>query len=396
MSGAGDRIAVLGGCGHVGLPLAVSFAAHGCDVTIVDVDAAAVARTNRGELGFQDVGADALLRRHIGKNLRATTAPEALSPADAVVCVVGTPVDAHHDPQADGLLHLVERLRPHLRPGQLFVLRSTVYPGATTRLARWFDEHLPGVDVACCPERVAQGHAVVEIEQLPQLASGATPRAAERARALFGRISAEVIELSPLEAELGKLLCNSWRYITFAVANQFYALCAGSGVDYARVHEAITRHYPRLSGLPTAGLAAGPCLLKDTRQLTAFSDGAFSLGQAATAINEGFPRVLMTQLRTLHLEDKTVGLLGMAFKADSDDRRDSLAFKLRELLLLECREVLCTDEHMTDGWLVPLERVLEEADVLVVTAPHRRYRELRPAQPTLDPWNALGRGALLR
>ena len=310
--------------------------------------------------------------------------------------MVGTPSDEHHAPQVDELLHRVERLRPYLRPGQLFVLRSTVYPGATARLARWFDEHLPGVDVACCPERVAQGRAVVETEELPQLVSGATPRAAERARSLFARISAEVIELSPLEAELGKLFCNAWRYITFAVANQFYALCAESGVDYARVHEAITRHYPRLDGLPTAGFAAGPCLLKDTMKLTAFHGDDFSLGQAATAVNEGFPRVLMAQLRTLHLEDKTVGLLGMSFKADSDDARDSLAFELRKLLLLECREVLCTDEHMTDGWLVPLERVLEEADVLVVTAPHRRYRELRPAQPTLDPWNALGRGALLR
>jgi UDP-N-acetyl-D-mannosaminuronic acid dehydrogenase len=393
---ADEKIAILGGCGHVGLPLAVTLAAKGCQVTIVDIDRAAVDRINRGEMSFRDRGAETLLRAHAGKSLRATTDPAALASAEVVICVVGTPIDEHHNPQVGKLLDVVAELRPHLRAGQLFVLRSTVYPGATARVARWFDEHLPGVDVACCPERVAQGHAVEEIEKLPQLISGVTPRAAERARALFARIAAEVVELAPLEAELGKLFCNSWRYITFAVANQFYALCAASGVDYSRVHAAIKRHYPRLDGLPGAGFAGGPCLFKDTMQLTAFYNNDFSLGQAATAINEGFPRVLMTQLRGVGLRDKKVGLLGMAFKADNDDRRDSLAFKMRKLLLLECKDVLCTDEYMQDDWLLPLERVLDGSDVLVVTAPHARYRGLSISKPVLDPWNALGRGALLR
>jgi UDP-N-acetyl-D-mannosaminuronic acid dehydrogenase len=392
----GRHVAVVGGCGRVGLPLALTLAARGSTVTIVDVDAAAVERTNRGEMGFLDAGAAELLRAHAGKSLSATTSPEALAAADTVICVVGTPLDEHHNPQVGTLLLLLEDLRPHLRPGQLFVLRSTVYPGTTELVARWFDAHLPGVDVACCPERVAQGHAIEEIERLPQLVAGATPRALERARELFSRVATQVITLSPLEAELGKLLCNSWRYVSFAVANQFYALCAAAGVDYARVREAITRDYPRLEGLPGAGFAAGPCLFKDTLQLTAFYNDDFSLGQAATAVNEGFPRVLLAQLRPLGLRDKVVGLLGMTFKPDNDDRRESLAFKMRKLLALECREVLCTDEYLRDPWLVPLERVLAEADVLVVTAPHGRYRSLAPRQPVLDPWNALGRGSLLR
>lgn len=392
----GEHVAVLGGCGRVGLPLALTLAARGSTVTIVDVDAAAVERTNRGDMGFLDAGAAELLRAHAGRSLTATTSPEALAAADTVVCVIGTPLDEHHNPQVGRLLLVLEDLRPYLRPGQLFVLRSTVYPGATELVARWFDANVPGIDVACCPERVAQGHAVEEIERLPQLVAGATPRAQERAQALFSRVAAQVIPLSPLEAELGKLLCNSWRYITFAAANQFYALCAASGVDYARVRDAIMHDYPRLQGLPGAGLAAGPCLFKDTLQLTAFYNDDFSLGQAATAINEGFPRVLVAQLRAIGLRDKVVGLLGMTFKADNDDRRESLAFKTRKLLELECRQVLCTDEHLDDPWLVPLERVLAEADVLVVTAPHARYRSLAPRQPVLDPWNALGRGSLLR
>jgi UDP-N-acetyl-D-mannosaminuronic acid dehydrogenase len=387
---------VLGGCGHVGLPLALTFASKGCDVTIVDVNADAVARVNAGVVGFMERGAEELLARHVGKTVRATTDTSAVSAVDAVICVIGTPIDEHLNPQVDKLVRVVASLKPHLRAGQLFVLRSTVYPGATDRLGRWFDENVPGVDVAFCPERVAQGFAIEEIEALPQMVSGTTPRAVERAAELFGVVARKLVRVAPIEAELGKLFCNSWRYLTFAVANQFYGLCAENGVDYARVHAAITADYPRMRGLPTAGFAAGPCLFKDTMQLAAYANNEFSLGQAAMLVNEGLPRVLMTQLRTLGLRDKTVGILGLAFKGDDDDTRESLAFKMKKLLELEARAVLCTDPYVRTDVVVPLERVLAEADVLVVAAPHRQYKELSPRQPLLDPWNHLGRGGLLK
>jgi UDP-N-acetyl-D-mannosaminuronic acid dehydrogenase len=389
-----QHVAVLGGCGHVGLPLALTFASKGCRVTIVDVNAEAVARVNAGKINFIERGAEELLAQYGGKTVIATTDASAVSRADAVICVIGTPIDEHLNPQVGKLLDMVAALKAHLRAGQLFVLRSTVYPGATERLGRWFDENVPGIDVAFCPERVAQGFAVEEIESLPQLVSGTTPRAAERAAELFGIVARKLVRTTTVEAELGKLFCNSWRYLTFAIANQYYALCAENGVDYARVHQAITADYPRMRGLPTAGLAAGPCLFKDTMQLAAYYNNEFSLGQAAMLVNEGFPRIMMQQLRTLGLRDKTVGMLGLAFKGDNDDTRESLAFKMKKLLELEARTVLCTDPFVKTG-VVPLERVLAEADVLVITAPHREYKGLSPRQPTLDPWNHLGRGGLL-
>jgi UDP-N-acetyl-D-mannosaminuronic acid dehydrogenase len=388
-------IAVLGGCGHVGLPLAVTFAAKGCDVTIVDVNADAVAQVRAGTVAFIERGAEELLRHHIGKNLRATTDVAGVRQADVVICVIGTPIDEHLNPQVDKLLRLAESLKPHMHAGQLFVLRSTVFPGATILVGRWFEENLPGVDVAFCPERVAQGFAVEEIGSLPQIVSGVTPRAAERAGELFRLVAPRIVRLGTTEAELGKLFCNAWRYLTFAVANQFYGLCAKNGIDYAKVHAAITQDYPRMRGLPTAGLAAGPCLFKDTMQLAAYSNNEFSLGQSAMLVNEGFPRVLMDQLRTLGLRDKTVGILGMAFKGNNDDTRESLAFKMKKLLELECGRVLCTDPFVCRDWIVPLERVLAESDALVICTPHSAYRTIEPQQPMLDPWNLLGRGGVL-
>jgi UDP-N-acetyl-D-mannosaminuronic acid dehydrogenase len=390
------KIAVLGGCGHVGLPLALSFASRGQEVTIVDINERAVAAVTRGEVGFREEGAEALLRAHIGKNLRATTDAGVVRDADAIICVIGTPIDEHLNPRVDHLLRAVEELRPHLRAGQLLVLRSTVYPGATLHLQRWMDEHAPGVDLAFCPERVAQGFALREIAGLPQIVSGTTPRAYERAAALFSIVAEQIVPLEPTEAELAKLFCNAWRYASFAIANQFYALCAENGIDYYRIHHAITLDYPRMKALPGAGFAAGPCLFKDTMQLSAYYNNEFSLGQSAMLVNEGLPRVLMQQLRPLGLVNKTVGLLGVAFKGDNDDVRDSLAFKMKKLLELEAKSVLCTDEFVQRDWLLPLDEVLARSDVLVIGAPHSRYKSLRPEQPTLDPWNLLSRGGLLK
>lgn len=390
-------IAILGGCGHVGLPLALKFAEKGNQVTIVDINAAAVEAIRRGEMPFMEHGAEPLLRAHMGKNLRATTDAAAVKEAEVVVCIVGTPIDEHLNPQVDKLVALVHELRPHLRAGQLFVLRSTVYPGATQHIASILERLVPGVDVAFCPERVAQGHALREFEELPQLVSGVTPRARERARALFACMTEKLVEVEPIEAELGKLFCNAWRYIVFAAANQFYSLCTAHGLDFYRVWSAITQGYPRLAGFPRAGFAAGPCLFKDTMQLSAFYNNDFTLGQSAMLVNEGLPRILMQHLReeAKPLGEKTVGILGMAFKGDNDDTRESLAFKLKKLLSLECKAVLCTDEFADGAWNVPLERVLAEADLLVIGAPHSRYRTLAPKQPVLDPWNILGRGGLL-
>jgi UDP-N-acetyl-D-mannosaminuronic acid dehydrogenase len=388
-------LAVLGGCGHVGLPLALSFAEKGCEVTIVDINPAAVEAVKRGEVGFMEEGAEVLLRRYVGKNLQVTTDLSRIRGVDTVVCVIGTPIDEHLNPQLDKLLAVVDGLSEHMNARQLFVLRSTVFPGATQTVASHLQERVPGVDVAFCPERVAQGHSLREIASLPQIVSGTTPRALQRARALFGLLTEKIIELETTEAELSKLFCNSWRYIVFAAANQFYSLCADNGIDYYRIWEAVTRDYPRMQGLPKAGLAAGPCLFKDTMQLAAYYNNDFTLGQSAMLVNEGLPRVLMKQLRAHDLRNKVVGILGMAFKGDNDDTRESLAFKLKKLLAIECRKVICSDPYVKVAGLVSLEEVLETADLLIIGAPHAVYKSVRPSQPVLDPWNHLGLGGLL-
>jgi len=216
-----------------------------------------------------------------------------------------------------------------------------------------------------------------EIRTLPQIISAFDSVSLARARELFSIINDDLVELSPLEAELAKLFSNSWRYMNFAISNQFYMLAESYGLDYQRIYGAVTHRYPRMKSFARAGFAAGPCLLKDTLQLSAFSGNNFFLGHAAMLVNEGLPNFIVGQLRQQQkLRDKVVAVLGMAFKSESDDKRESLSYKLRKLLMVEAKEVLCTDPYVVDEKLVSLEEAVDRADVIILGAPHSAYRDL--------------------
>jgi UDP-N-acetyl-D-mannosaminuronic acid dehydrogenase len=388
-----DQIAVVGGCGHVGLPLAVLCATSGAPTAIYDIDQAALRSVGRGEAPFLERGLEPLLRRalDVGR-LSLSNDPKVLAEARFVVLVVGTPVDKYLNPEVEALFDALEPCLPHLRAGQTLILRSTVYPGISARIQRFLHERGLDVDVAFCPERIAQGYALEEMRELPQIVSAFSPRGLASARAFFAPIAPSLIELEPLEAELAKLFTNSYRYIEFAIVNQFYMMAEAHGASYARIEAAIKRHYPRLAHLPGPGFAAGPCLLKDTMQLAAFDNHNFSLGHAALWINEGLPDFIVRQLKAVHpLRELTVGILGMAFKAENDDRRDSLSYKLRKLLRIEARRTLCHDPYVPDPDLAPLEQLLAESDVWIVATPHRIYREIqvRPGVIVVDMWGCL-------
>jgi UDP-N-acetyl-D-mannosaminuronic acid dehydrogenase len=386
-------LAIVGGCGHVGLPLGLAFAKKGYQVDLVDTSAERVALVNRARMPFDEEGAERLLADAVRSGLvKATTDTAVLEDASAVVITIGTPVDEYLDPSVGEFDRSMRRLLDLARPGQLVVLRSTIFPGMTDRLARQLERMGRGdVDLAYCPERIAQGKSLVELEQLPQLVSGTSPRAAERAAALFRLICPKVIFLKPIEAELAKLFCNAWRYINFAISNQFYVTAGHFGADFHRIYQALREDYPRMQSFARPGFAAGPCLHKDTMQLGAFNHGSFVLGQAAMMINEGLPYLVVQDVKQAYpLAEMTVGILGMAFKPNSDDPRSSLSYKLRKVLLLECRRVLCTDPYVPDPELTPLAEVLEQADLLIVGTPHDCYRGLAFRQPVVDITASLG------
>jgi UDP-N-acetyl-D-mannosaminuronic acid dehydrogenase len=386
-------VAVVGGCGHVGLPLALTFAETRLKTVIYDVNARAVDQVRSGTMPFHEEGADELLKTVLADGyLEVQSDPALLAECRFLVLIIGTPVDEHLNPTFTAMHRALDRCAEHLRDGQVMILRSTVYPGISHHVQQYLKEKGLDIPVAFCPERVAQGYSLKEFRSLPQIVSAFDPKTLAAVRDLFGRFVPETVEMAPMEAELCKLLTNAWRYIQFATVNQFYMIASQHGLDFNRILHGCRHNYPRMAGMPGPGFAAGPCLVKDTMQLAAFSQNSFVLGHAAMLINEGLPAHLVQLAKNQGpLAGKTAGILGMTFKAGSDDTRDSLSYKLRKLLTLECGRVLCHDPYLDGPDIAPLDRVLAEADALFVATPHAAYRNLAvpSGRIVVDVWNVV-------
>ncbi len=394
-----DRdVVVIGGCGHVGLPLALAFADRGANVGIYDVSEASVAAVNGGTMPFAEPGATEMLARVLAAGrLHASTDPAIVGTAEHVVVVIGTPVDEHLNPDQTAIPKALGGCAGNLRDGQILILRSTVFPGVTALVEKMVAGLGLQIDVAFCPERIAEGKAMTELFELPQIVSSRTARGTQRARKLFARLTSQLVVMSPEEAELAKLFTNVWRYIKFATANQLYMMANERGLDFERIRQGLAQDYPRAADMPAAGFAAGPCLFKDTMQLAAFNNNNFPLGHSAMAVNEGMPLYVVSRLeQRFDLASMTVGILGMAFKGGSDDTRSSLSYKLKRILKFKAGDVLCTDPYVTtDDNLLPLDEVLTRAELLVIGAPHPEYRSIQTDKPVADIWNVFGNGVLI-
>ena len=253
-----QRIVIVGGCGHVGLPLGLVFASHGVQVTLLDIDPSKVDSVNHGRMPFREEGAADLLKQVVGTRLDATLDDACIAMADTVITVVGTPVDKHLNPTVNELYKNIDHLLERMKEDALLVLRSTVYPGVTKLVYDRIQTLGRKVHIAFCPERISEGRALEELVKLPQIVAGLEPEAMGRARQLFSIVTSNIIELLPLEAELAKLFTNSWRYLNFAISNQFYILAQSYGLNFYRIFDAVTRDYPRMLSFVDLALRPAP------------------------------------------------------------------------------------------------------------------------------------------
>lgn len=395
---SGYDVCIVGGCGHVGLPLGMAFADQKQHVALYDINEAVIAKVNDGVVPFKENDAEEVLQRVIkNKRLLATNDPTVIAKSKVVVMVIGTPVDEHLNPKVDDIFKAVKEIEEHLSDDQLLVMRSTLYPGVTDKVAAYLKKRGKKTQIAFCPERIIEGYALTELYELPQIVAGCTPEATKRASALFNILTKKVVVTKPIEAEMAKLFTNTWRYINFAISNQFYMIADAAGVDFYDIYNAMTQDYPRLKSFARAGLAAGPCLFKDTMQLSAFSGNNFFLGHSAMLVNEGLPDFIVSGMQKKYdLRDKTVGILGMAFKGDNDDPRESLSYRLKKKMEVEASTVLCHDPFINDPRFVSLEEIEKRADVIVVATPHTMYKGKDwGSKIVVDMWNIYGKGGMI-
>ena len=372
------KVSIIGGCGHIGAPLGVLLAENGYDVCLIDTNLSAIKTINRGVLPFIEKSSEGRLATVLeDSRLVASSSYEMIEDSEVVIVAIGTNTDEYGNPLTDQFLSVISEIALHAK-NVLLVIRSTVPVGMSDLVHKVYSSSNAFKAICFCPERIVQGQSFVELPILPQIISASDRSALPALRELFG-FTRKCIELSLREAEFSKLMCNSYRYMQFAISNQLFMAANDLGVNFNRVATKVRENYHRLSDLPSPGFTGGPCLRKDMLQLRSSNLGNFSFGNSAVEINEGMPAYISRVLAgSLDLAGAEIIILGMAFKAESDDIRDSLSFKLKKILFSLGAKVVCHDPYVIkDGVLNQVPISLEDYDAAVVAAPHRQYDDLK-------------------
>ena len=395
------NVAVVG-LGRVGLPLALSFADRGIDVIGVEREQAVLEQVAAGRMPYRETGTQELLERvRESGRLQTTRTVQDAAGADYIVLTLGTPAHVHIEIDMSQIRQVVDDLLPVLREGQSLILRSTVAPGTTDWVAGYIEQRRGfrvGEDlfVAHVPERIAANHFLEEIATLPCIVGGVGERSGAKAAELFEVFGAEIVQTTPVQAELAKIWTNILRYTQFALPNLLMMEAEQYDANVFEVIDLINRDYPR-GGIANPGLTAGACLRKDF----AFSEersSAPGMLLAVSRVHETVPLFLVKGLKARlggSLRDRKVAVLGLTFKRDSDDLRDSLSFKLVRLLERELAHVARHDPHVSAG-SDPLDAALDGAEAVVVATNHSGFEDLLGRLPDgvvlVDPWNVTGSG----
>jgi len=397
-------IAVIG-LGRVGLPLALCFADQGLRVLGVDNNRAILDSIRAGRMPFTETGTQKLLER-VAASGRLELAERAAdgAAADDIVITIGTPSFSHLESDLTEVRAAVDDLLPLLRPGHALILRSTIAPGTTEFVAGYLEKRRglrvgEDVYVAHAPERIAAGRFLEEISTLPCIIGGVGESSTEHVAGTFSVLGAPIVKTSPVQAELAKIWTNILRYATFALPNLLMMDCERYGANVFEVIDLINHDYPR-GGIATPGMTAGACLRKDF----VFSEersNAPGMLLAVSRVNEAVPLFLVegVKRRVGELASRKVAVLGLTFKRNTDDERDSLSPKLIRLLERELADVAVCDPHARTP-TQPFAEAVRDADVVVIATNHSEFEGPEALRAILaatsgdcllvDPWNALG------
>ena len=366
-------VCVVGGAGHVGFPIGLIFASKKLNICLLDSDENQLKKIMENKIPFKEKNGKKFLRKY-KKNIFLTSDPKFIRESKNIIICIGTPIKKNLKPELKNFFKFFKSIKKYLTKDQEIIVRSSVYIGSIEKIKKILNFN----NIVYCPERIVQGLSLEELPKLPQIISGFNAKSIKNASYLFKKICKKIIITSVQEAELIKLYSNAYRYINFSISNQFYEMCASVGVSFSKVRNYMREGYERSASIPTAGFAAGPCLLKDTMQLNNYFRNKFTLGLSAMKINEGLPKFLLNQIENeYNLKKIKIGILGLAFKSETDDIRDSLSIKMIKLLKTKKIKFLQSDEYYTDSNNVDAEKLIKESDVIVVGVMHNKYKKLK-------------------
>ena len=371
------NISIIGGAGHIGFPLGLILSSKGFKVSLIDKNKNNIKKINNGEVPFLEENSKKLLTdMRKKKRIYATDQINEISKSKYIIICISTPITNQLNPNLKPFINFFHQLKKKIKKDQIVIIRSSIYPGICEKIYKIIEKKCK--NLSYCPERIVQGKSIVELPKLPQLVSGKSKKAILESGKLFKTICKKIIYTEVIEAELIKLFSNAYRYINFAISNQFYMICQNQNLNFFKIRNIMREGYMRNANIPESGFTAGPCLLKDTMQLSSFYNHRFKLGHAAMSVNEGIPIFIIKKLqKKFDLRKKTVGVLGLTFKAETDDIRDSLSIKLVKLLELKKIKTLQSDEFYKNKKNISKNDLVKKSDIIILATPHKAYKRLK-------------------
>ena len=372
-----NNICIIGGAGHVGAPLGIALSSKGYKVILIDKNKKNINKINKGQMPFLEDGCEKLLPLELKKKrISATSDLIEVKKCKYIIICLGTPVNSNFNPNLKNFLNFFYTLKKYLTSKHIIIIRSSIYPGICNKVYSIIKKKCK--NLSYCPERIAQGQSLKELPKLAQIISGKNNKSKIESAKLFKKICKKTIFTEIAEAELIKLFSNAYRYINFSISNQFYMMSKKNKLDFSKMRNIMRDNYDRNISIPSAGFAAGPCLLKDTMQLSSFYKHNFSLGKSAMKINEGLPKFIIDDLgKTYNLKRKTIGVLGLAFKAENDDIRDSLSIKLLKYLKTKKIKTLQSDEYYKNIKNISKSALIKKSNIIIIATPHKAYKNLK-------------------
>ena len=372
-----NSISIIGGAGHVGFPLGLAFSLKKYNVKLVDINSINLDKIRNGKIPFKEKNAKKILRKCLkNKKIQFRSNLKNILESKYIIICIGTPINEKLKPKISYFLNFFHKLKKNIHKKHIVIIRSSIYPGLIKRVEKILSKK--NHNIVYCPERIVQGLSLEELPKLPQIIAGNNKIAVNDTKKIFKKITGKIIETNILEAELIKLFSNANRYINFSIANQLYMICEENNLNFSKIRNIMREGYERNLNLPNAGFTGGPCLLKDTMQLSSFYRKNFILGTGAMKINEGIPNLIIKKIKSIkRYKSKIVGVLGLSFKAETDDVRDSLSIKLLKKLKKNKIKYLQSDEYYQNKKNIPLKKLVKKSDIIVIGAPHKNYKKIK-------------------
>jgi len=371
-----NKISIIGGGGHIGLPLAVKFAENNFKINIIDTNEKNLLKISKNQPPFKEIHLKKRLGKVLKKNMFSfSKSLKSIKHSKYVIVCIGTPISNKLKPDLKLFYDLFKNLSKYLVRNNHIIIRSSILPGTSVKVYNTIKNNCK--NLTYCPERIVEGFSLKELPIIPQIIAGSNKNTVRETKNLFKKITKDIIITNFIEAELSKIFSNLYRYINFAIPNEMYLISKKLNANFTKIREIMRFNYSRNNGLAKAGFVGGPCLMKDSMQIGYLFNKKQSLINAAYETNEKLPEKIVNELKKKNFGSKIVGVMGLAFKADSDDIRGSLSYRLIKILKKNQFKVLYSDPYVNYKNKVSEKKLISKSKVIIIGTNHSKYKRIK-------------------